>query len=362
MMGAIPAPLRHVIDDARWAPSGDNEQPWRFEVLGPRELLVHGHDTRHHCVYDLRGEASLLALGALLETIQIAATKHGWSTSATLRPLLQPEHPIFEIHFEPYSAPVNPLAEFVRRRAVQRRPMSTRPLTQSEKQELECSVRPGFSVRWFEGVRGRWDCAALMFHNARLRLTMPEGYAVHSKVIEWGAEYSVDRVPDRALGVDSLSLAFMKMAMKSWKRVHFANRYLAGTWLPRLQMELIPGLACGAHAVIVRQHPAEQPSDFIDAGRAVQRFWLTATRLSLWQQPEMTPLIFSRYFRQGTQFSKVARCQAQAATIDANLRQLLGENADHAVWMGRLGKGPAPQARSTRRPLADLVIGQTSVD
>ena len=66
-----------ILDAARWAPSGDNTQPWRFEVISDRKLIVHGHDTRDHCVYDLEGEASQISLGCLLETMAIAASAYG---------------------------------------------------------------------------------------------------------------------------------------------------------------------------------------------------------------------------------------------------------------------------------------------
>jgi hypothetical protein len=67
--------------------------------------------------------------------------------------------------------------------------------------------------------------------------------------------------------------------MGSWKRVEFFNSFLAGTLAPRIQMDFIPSLACGAHFVILADHKPESFDDYISAGRAVQRFWLTATKL-----------------------------------------------------------------------------------
>ena len=66
--------MEQILELARWAPSGDNTQPWRFEILDSHRLVVHGHDTRDHCVYDLDGHPSQISLGALLETMAIAAT------------------------------------------------------------------------------------------------------------------------------------------------------------------------------------------------------------------------------------------------------------------------------------------------
>lgn len=44
-----------ILDLARWAPSGDNTQPWRFEIVSDDSIAVHGHDTRQHVIYDFTG-------------------------------------------------------------------------------------------------------------------------------------------------------------------------------------------------------------------------------------------------------------------------------------------------------------------
>jgi len=62
-----------ILDLARWAPSGDNTQPWRFAIRAERHVVVRGFDTRAHCVYDLDGRVSQMAFGALLETLRRAA-------------------------------------------------------------------------------------------------------------------------------------------------------------------------------------------------------------------------------------------------------------------------------------------------
>ena len=123
--------------------------------------------------------------------------------------------------------------------------------------------------------------ALLLFRSAWLRLVTPEAYQVHHDVIEWNARYSIDKVPDQSLGVNQAMLNMMRFAMHSWPRVQFFNRFLAGTWLPRIQMDLLPALACGAHFALLARRPPVTIDDNIDAGRAMQRFWLTATRLGL---------------------------------------------------------------------------------
>ena len=82
----LPQTIHDILDLARWAPSGDNTQVWRFEVLGPDHVAVHFHDTREDTVYDFRGRPSQLSHGTLLETMTIAATAHGLRTEIARRP------------------------------------------------------------------------------------------------------------------------------------------------------------------------------------------------------------------------------------------------------------------------------------
>ena len=347
-----------ILDLARWAPSGDNTQPWRFQIASDSHVVVHGFDTRDHCVYDLDGHPSQISIGALLETLSIAASLHRLRTDIVRRLDSAPTSPTFDVRFTPDPGiQPDPLAAQIEVRSVQRRPMRLRPLTPSEKQALEAAVGPSHRVIWLEGAATKLRVARLMFDNAKLRLTMPEAYQVHRDIIEWGARYSEDRVPDQALGVDPATARLMRWIMKDWQRVAFFNRYLAGTVAPRIQMDFLPSLCCAAHFVIAADRPACSTDDYVAAGRAMQRFWLMLTGLGLVMQPEMTPLIFGRYAREGRVFSKTAGMQEQALALSRKLGDLVGEKESlRAVFMGRVGAGPAASARSTRRKLGDLLV------
>jgi len=145
----VPWHLQRILELARWAPSGDNTQPWQFEILGNEHILVHGFDTRDHVVYDLDGHASQLAVGALLETISIAASTVG-RTAIIQRRLGTPEtHLLFDVRLQSqdHLSP-DPLAPYIEKRVVQRRPMSTRPLSNEQKK----SPRAGFARRLCRGL------------------------------------------------------------------------------------------------------------------------------------------------------------------------------------------------------------------
>ena len=352
----VASPLHQILDLARWAPSGDNTQPWRFEILDDARFVIHGFDTRDHCVYDLDGRPSQVSLGALIETIAIAASGFGRRAEFSRRTGLPETRPTFDVTLlADESVMPSPLLPAIPRRSVQRLPFSPRRLTADEKSALERCLDGGYKLIWLEGWAAKWRTALLMFANAKLRLTTEEAYKVHRDIIHWGRRFSPERVPDQALGADAMTLRLMRWVMHDWRRVQFFNRYLAGTWAPRLQMDLLPSLMCGAHFVLLREQPPISVDDYVEAGRMVQRLWLTATALGLQHQPELTPLIFSRYVRDGLAFSASPSAVFLARALAERTRNLIGPELNGAVWIGRLGEAARPESRSSRRPLGTLI-------
>src|SRR5688500_1490771 len=107
-------PPAQILDLARWAPSGDNTQPWRFAIEASDRIAVFGHDTRASCVYDLDGRPSQIALGALLETLALAATRFGLEASFTRRPSSTDERPVFDVQLAERRASEHPLVAHIR--------------------------------------------------------------------------------------------------------------------------------------------------------------------------------------------------------------------------------------------------------
>ena len=347
-----------ILDLARWAPSGDNTQPWRFEIPSESEILVHGYDTSASCVYDLDAWASQLSHGALLETLAIAATRFGQRAALVETGQRATDHIVYRVRLAPdASAAEDPLVASIATRTVQRRPMRTTVLTAQQKASLEAAARP-FAVQWFESLPARREIAALNSANARIRMTIPEAFAVHRRVIAFGAATSDDRLPAASLGADPLLLATMRWGMASWQRMERLNRFI-GTAMPRLMLDVLPGLLCSAHFALIAADESQTLDARIEAGRAVQRFWLTAAALGLQQQPSYTPLVFARYARERRPFTRVERAQRDAERIACRLDRLLDESrARRTVWLGRLGPAAPVKGRSLRLSLDRLIVSR----
>jgi hypothetical protein len=72
-------------------------------------------------------------------------------------------------------------------------------------------------------------------------------------------------------------------------------------------------------------------------------------------QPEMTPLIFSKYIREGTHFTAETRLHGPARRLAQEVGALIFTDNQFPVYMGRLGEGPQPHARSERLPVESLL-------
>lgn len=349
--------LTRILDLARWAPSGDNTQPWRFEIVDEHLIRVHGSDTRDHILYDYDGHPSHIAHGALLETIRIAASAFGLACHWTVSSGGDDRNPIYDVRLMPAPAIVeDPLFACIEKRCVQRRPMQTTPLTSAQRQALIDAAGDGFRVQLFDSLADRMKVAGLLWHSAKVRLTCPEAYPVHNAIIEWHARYSKDRIPEQAVGVDPATARLMEWVMQSWERVAFFNRYLLGTVAPRIELDLLPALCCAAHLLVRPQRPPRSLADWVQLGVVVQRIWLTATHQGLHLQPQMTPVIFRWYARAGRRFSTEPTLFEQALQLSDEFERLAGAMPTQDFgFFARLGVSKVPRSRSIRQDLAALM-------
>jgi molybdopterin/thiamine biosynthesis adenylyltransferase/nitroreductase len=350
--------MEEIIDCARWAPSGDNAQPWRFEILDEDTVIVRIANDSARNVYEYRdAEPTLISAGILLETMRLVATRFhrrmSWRYSGSegsdyrIEVRLVPDDGI-----EP-----EPLAAYVTSRSVNRRPYRVASLKAEDKRALEAALNGRLSIQWHESAGARWRIARLNGRATDIRLRIPEAFSVHQRIIDWQRNLSPTGIPAGAVGLDAMTLRIMKWAMGGWSRTKLLNR-TAGTSAAVFQMDYLPGLCCAAYfTMAMKRGPVSletRVQKLLETGEAIQRFWLTATRLGLAMQPCLATLAFSHYGRTAAPFTTQAAQRRAAAKLAVAADKLLG---GEVVFMGRLG-WPKPQnklCRSTRRPFEELI-------
>ena len=349
------SPVEAVLDIARWAPSGDNTQPWSFEIIGEDTVAIHPKlDITNPYEYR-QAEPSVLALGMLLETMRIAASRLGRRADWTAEHDGTIERIVVRFPPAPGLEP-DELESYVTVRSVDRRAYRARPLTGAEKVALAAELGPELSVRWFESRKERWRLARLSARATDIRLRAPEMFPIHQRIIDWTSRYSRTGIPALAVGLDPASLRLMRWGMQDWSRMQKLNR-IVGTRGAAVQLDLLPGLRSAAFFAISAAQPRQLTLDeLLGAGQRLQRFWLRATKLGLALQPSLAILLFGHYGSTRAAFTSDPALQAKAEAIAADFPGVVGRRPEEVLFIGRIGEPQGPsKARSIRRSVADLI-------
>lgn len=354
-------PIEQVLQHGRWAPSGDNAQPWRFQILNDLSAEVDFKAGDHGDIYDFRShEPTTLSAGMLLETLLIAARHLGWSLQWELEGSSK-------LTIKLCSAPLTPIEKlfpFIPIRSVNRRSYRRRALRANETLELEAALGSELAIDWYPDPRQRRRIARLGAAATSIRLRAAAAYDVHRRVIDWAVRDSPVGIPAEAVGVDRLTLRLMRWTLKSWRRVCGLNRIL-GTGAIELQLDLLPGWRSAAFFTLRQcsrpEDGLERTRSLLRAGQHIQRFWLTATRLGLAMQPAYATLIFAHYGEHPGLFTAEPSLQARAERLASAFHQAFGAAPDDILFIGRIGEPiPGPvRGRSIRRSLAQLSVTAT---
>jgi nitroreductase len=355
---AVAKAIESILDIARWAPSGDNAQPWKFRVTNDREVVVLVRRANPN-IYEYRsGEPTLISVGALLENIEIAAPAFGLKASWNYLGSRDGIDHVAVSFTEDDASPVSDLFKEITRRSVDRRPFKINALTKEQQNRLSESLDPEMQVRWYDSLSSRRRIAHLSAMATNIRLTIPETFEVHRNIVDWEDRESEWAIPSRSLGLDSLTLQLTRWSMASWRRTKFMNS-MGAPLFAALQMDILPGLFCASYfAIRLMRRSSERGADLvqtIQAGQAIQRFWLTASKLGLVIQPCVAILAFWTYAAARQEFTIFPKAQKTSHKLAAGAQAIFGDS-DEIVFMGRIGwpRSKSP-SRSTRLPLDKLL-------
>lgn len=350
--------LHKILDAARWAPSGDNAQPWRFRRLGSDRFLVRILQEPNNVYEYAGGQPTLISAGGLLETIRIAAARYGYTASWRYKAKSELSHIVEVSLSEGKVIEHSPLFDAIRHRSVDRRPYRWGRLKPATRQLLMSDRPQGVEIEWYESLRWRIKLASLVRQSTLIRLTIPEAFAVHKRIVDWENPNSPRGIPSKSLGLDALTLKIMQWSFNHWDRARLLNN-LGSAHFASLQMDLAPSLYSSAFFAFrlnrVRSRSAENAEELLRVGEAVQRFWLRATSLGLVLQPCLAVLAFAHYGAELSDFTRNRAAKARAVALSKAVERALGP-LDSLVFLSRIG---IPRSnishRSTRLPLDSLI-------
>jgi len=272
--------INKVIEAGAQAPSGGNSQPWRFEIQ-KNVIFIFALPERDHPILNFRHRGTLIAIGALLENMDIAAHTMQKKLNIQFYPNEEQQMLIARVELLPLDIFISDsLYDAIKNRNTNRKPFIPETLLIEQKEDLY-NIRDEsrkIKISWIE------DAARIKFLGeavSKNEIVMFENKKLHRlffNEVVWTREE--ERKKGKGLFIKTLEMKpldekAMKI-LKHWPVMKIANKFGMARKIAR-QNSITYASASLVGVISLR----DNDEDFIQAGRIMERLWLTATKLGL---------------------------------------------------------------------------------
>jgi hypothetical protein len=342
--------LVNIVEPALRSPSGDNCQPWIFEVVG-RSLVIHHDEEKGRHAINRQNHASLLALGTLVESIAIAASTQGLTLYADFP--LDDQRGWVHLQIANVNSSPDGLFDALPNRFTDRRRFLPGPLRAEVRRALTEEARhfPSLGLHIGENISPAFvdylaRCEGVVWRDARY----------HADLFRWirfpaAQSPSADGMPWETLGVRRWEVGLLKACR------HFSvQRVMNRLGFLRNARQIFRGQLRSSSAVYAITVKSTDRRELVAAGRLAMRLWLRLTQLKHGVQPITlgslsvydeavgalpveTPDAFRALFREGR-------------AVWASQFRLSAD--EMPVWAFRTGLTRGPVGRTPRRTLGEV--------
>lgn len=337
--------IEAMVASAWLAPSGGNSQPWVITPSADR-VTIALPDGGRTVAMDVGHRGTYVAIGAAAFNARVAAAAYAAVGPVDVEIDAATGHPTVTVHLgqgtDPdLAADFEPMIDRMSNRTVG----VPRPFTDDERRDLhDAAAREGGRLILVTGAEPLGELGDLLAESDRLRYLTPHLHREMLSELRWPGRDSLDRGIDvRTLSLDSVDLIKLDVARRRDVMDYLAQWNL-GAALGDPTRERVRH-SSGMAVVTMR---GDRPADYIAGGMALERLWITATRLGLGVYPISPVFLYARNDNDlasltPEQGEELARMQDHFSRI---LRIDVGEAC---VLVLRLVHRPGTAVRSGRR-------------
>ena len=343
--------LDYLLRAAIQAPSGDNCQPWWFRV--DRDRIDLGlRPEADDSLFNVNQCASLIACGAALENLLIAASRYGLEGKVTYRPDEGADDCLASVCLHRTEIAEDPLHRFIWERHTNRTRYRQDPLPPKTMIELIRSLDncPEMELKLYHSREDIRTIAGLVYQADRARVTLRSLHEQLMRMIRFSEEDMLqkrDGFPLENLEAGWSGEVFLRMT-RNWSTMRIFNRLGISRIVPLIAYRGIMDAAL----VGLLKCPDTRPETLIKAGRALERLWLTASRMGLSFQPMTAITLFWMRWRMN-QLDELGENQARKLQSLWNTYHDIfdvapGSHEGH-VMLFRIGVGTPVACRTFRK-------------
>lgn len=355
--------VEKLLSLASLAPSGGNNQPWKWFYYKKNLFLFHDK-SRSVSFVDYDNVAANVALGATIENLVISAQNLGLNIQVEILP--QQKYPeliaicqFFKKSFiNPTTEPTlnSHLFDFIDKRCTNRNEGSKNSISQEHIDILKEAVESvdGAEIQFVDAYTNIQKLGHIITASERLRFMHPQGHEEFFKnEIRWAKEeYEIKRdgIDIRTLNLTASEHAGLHLA--SDKRViSLLQKWRGGMGFEKMSKKAID--SASSFALITM--PEYSPNQYIMGGRAVQRMWLTATKNNIAIYPMTGPLFLFPRLIYGNGIGMTQEMMHELSILRKEFEELfsLKKNCGE-IFLFRLCHAKEPLIKSLRRPIEDI--------
>lgn len=351
------AVLEQLILAASKAPSGGNNQPWRWHYQnGLLHLFL--EQSAAQAYLDPQFISSYTSLGSAIENLLLAAAHHQLKVNWQLTPQLAPTH-IAWFNFtskHETTAEEEKLYQQIDARHTNRQITPKHEISAEILSSLSALVHEtdGAKLLWLHDVEKVKALAAISSHADLLRMFIDEA---HDDFISREMRWTIDDANERedGIGIHTLDLsnndAIGLNLVKDKRTIQFLKEIDGGSAFKRLAIQQF--MAASAIGLITM--PSHKAQDFINGGIAAEKLWLAANAQNLQLHPVNVPLIFFYKNSVAQDLNIPEKDKAVVTQLENNFREIFSlKQEEQAIFMFRIFKAtPSPQ-RTIRKPISKI--------
>ncbi len=356
-----------LINAALKAPSGDNCQPFRFKIENSNTILIRHLENRGHHFLNHANCASLLSLGAVLESLVVEAAGLGLQAEVELsasigsatgsnwaRVILEKSESNLEDKH---------LVGAFKKRWTCREPLFNEPL--SEKTKLECAKEAAISTPDIKIYFGKPEDSEFLKFLKTCEVFLwkhPQGAVDFLKMIRFPGpdwDQAVDGLSIQELGVKSHEVMSLKLMRKYPSIIpvfyHLGLKLMAQQVFQRNYLQ-------SSGYIVFTAHPEKSPcpmKTIVDVGRSVMRVWLSLSSQGYVAQPATLSTLLSYQLQHQLLHPDVLPEYQELYRKAPDLWKKCFSISDgeQVVWALRVGR-PLPSSQvytSRRQPISSVI-------
>ncbi len=354
----IPEPLLlSLINDANKAPSGGNNQPWRFHY--EKDLLhLFLEESAAQAYLDPNYISSYVSIGAAIENLLLSAAKHNLKVKWELTPEMAPKHVAwfsFSTNYQPTKEELH-LAEQIDARHTNRKVSPRQEIDNATLFSLNDVISniEGAQLKWITDPAKMQSLAKIAAHTDLLRMFIPDAHADFiSREMRWNLD-EVNQTQD-GIGIHTLDLSNNDQIgirlIKDKRTIDFLQQIDGGNGYKRLTLQQF----MSSSAIGLLTMPKSSPNPMINGGRAAEKLWLAATGFDLQIHPVNVALLF--FYKNSVQQN--LNIPQESKAILTQMEQTFNsifENGSHeeSIFMFRLFKASPSPERTIRKSTAKI--------